>query len=73
MAPRIRSPVKLGRPDNATSHLVDQCKHLFIVGPYTLFDPVGFQRAGRAATALIQCRDETGLCLYFLKLLLVYA
>ena len=44
---------------------MDQRKHLFFVGPRILFEPVSFQRAWRAASALIESRDETGLCFIF--------
>jgi hypothetical protein len=48
-------------------------KHLILVGPRIFFDAVKTQRIGRAATALIQRRNETGMCLHFLQLLFVQA
>ena len=48
-------------------------KHLLLVGPRIFFDSVETQRAGRAAAALIQRRNETGMCLHLLQLLFVKA
>ena len=48
-------------------------KHLILVGPRIFLDSVETQRLGRAATALIQRRNETGMGLHFLQLLFVKA
>ena len=48
-------------------------KHLLLIGPRPVFDAIQTQRVGRAATALIQRRNETGLGLHFLQLLRVQA
>ena len=53
--------------NDARAHLMHDRKHLFLAGPCALLDTVSFQRAGRAATALIQCRNETGVCLHLLQ------
>src|SRR6266536_420622 len=62
-----------GAGNDARAHLMHDRKHLILVGPRTFFDSVKTQRAGRAATALIQRRNETGMCLHFLQLLFVQA
>jgi hypothetical protein len=46
-------------------------EHLGLVGPGTLFDSVKTQRARRAAAALIERGNKTGMGFHPLKLLLV--
>ena len=53
-----------GAGDDARAHLMHDRKHLVLVGPRIFFDSVETQRAGRAATALIQRRNETGMRLH---------
>ena len=62
-----------GAGHEARAHLMHDRKHLIFIRPRTFFDAVKTQRVGRAATALIQRRNETGLGLHFLQLLCVYA
>jgi hypothetical protein len=57
--------------NHAGAHLMHDRKHLVLVGPRTFFDPVKTQCAGSAATALIQRRDEAGMCLHLLQLFFV--
>ena len=59
--------------NHARAHLVHDRKHLVLVGPRTFFDSVKTQCLGRAATALIQRRNEAGMCLHLLQLLFVQA
>ena len=62
MAPRIRSPVKLGLRDEPRPHLMHESEHLIVVGPGVVLDPVkDQQRLRRAAATLVQGRDEAGL------------
>ena len=62
-----------GAGDDARAHLMHDRKHLILVGPGIFLDSVRTQRLGRAATALVQRRNETGMCLHFLQLLFVEA
>src|SRR2546426_7291964 len=62
-----------GAGNDARAHLMHDRKHLILVGPRTFFDSVKTQCVGRATTALIQRRNETGMCLHFLQLLFVQA
>ena len=62
-----------GAGDDARAHLMHDRKHLILVGPRTFLDSVKTQRLGRAAAALIQRRNETGMRLHFLQLLFVEA
>src|SRR5215467_11435248 len=71
MAPRIRSPVKLTAGYDSHAHLMYERKHLSLIGPGIFLDSIRTERLGRAATALVQGRNETGTCLHFLKLLCV--
>jgi hypothetical protein len=43
-------------------------KHLVLVGPRIFADSVVTQRVGRAAAALIQRSNESGMCLHLLQL-----
>ncbi len=58
-----------GAGNDARAHLMHDRKHLSLVGPRTFLDSVRTQRLGRAATALIQRCNETGMCFHFLQLL----
>ena len=49
---------KAGAGNDARAHLVHERKHLILVGPGVFFDSVKTQRAGRAAAALIERRNE---------------
>ena len=60
-----------GARHDARPHLMHDREHLCLAGPRVLLDSVGTQRAGRAATALIQRRDEPGMCLHLLQLFVV--
>ena len=60
-----------GAGNDARAHLMHDRKHLILVGPCIFLDSVKTQRAGRAATTLIQRRNETGMRLHFLQLLFV--
>jgi hypothetical protein len=60
-----------GVSHEASAHLMHERKHLLLVGPRPCFDAVQTQRVGRAATALIQRRNKTRICLHFLQLLFV--
>jgi hypothetical protein len=41
-----------------------ELKHLVVVSPGMVFDPVKAQRVGRAAATLVKRRDETGTGFY---------
>src|SRR5438105_1683263 len=60
-----------GARHDARAHLVHDLEHLCLAGPRVLLDSVGTQRAGRAAPALIQRRNEPGMGLHLLQLLVV--
>ena len=60
-----------GAGNDARPHLVHERKHLRFVGPGALLDPVIKQRLGSAAAALVERRNEAGLRLDFLELLLL--
>jgi hypothetical protein len=59
--------------NDARAHLMHDRKHLIVVGPSAVFDSIKTQGAGRAAPALIERGNETGMRLDFLQLLLVKA
>ena len=71
MAAIIRFAGKARAGNDARAHLMHDRKHLILVGPRTFFDSVKTQRAGRAATALIQRGNEAGMRLHLLQLLFV--
>src|SRR5262249_58314019 len=58
-----------GTGDDARAHLMHELKHLIVVVPGVIFDPVKCQRMRCAAAALIQRRDKAGLVLHLLHLL----
>ena len=58
-----------GAGNDARAHLMHDRKHLILVGPSIFLDSVKTQRLWRAATALIQRRNETRMCFHFLQLL----
>src|SRR5262245_12885140 len=59
--------------DDACAHLMHELEHLLLVGPCAVLDSVRPQRAGRAAAALIQRGDESGLRPHLLQLSLEVA
>jgi hypothetical protein len=67
MAPMIRSPREDGAGHDARPHLMHDRKHLLLVGPCIVPDSVRTQRVRRAPAALIQRRDETGMCPHLLQ------
>src|SRR6516165_8155862 len=58
-----------GTRDDARAHLMHELKHLIVVIPGVILDPVKCQRMRCAAAALIQRRDKAGLVLHLLHLL----
>ena len=72
IAPRTRSPVKLGLVDDAAAHLVDLVEHLRLAVVLVLLDAVQLQRLRGAAAALVEGGDEAVPGADLLELLLVH-
>ena len=68
----MRSPLKAGLVMMRVAHLVHQVEHLLVAGVGVLGDAVELQRLGRAAAALVQCRDEARAGLGLLELIGVH-
>src|SRR4029453_1895401 len=49
-------------------HLMHDREHLFLVGPRIVLDAVGAQCVRRTATALVQRRNEPGVCPHLFQL-----
>src|SRR5262245_58116805 len=47
--------------DNPRAHLMHEGKHLLLIRPRLLLDPVIRKRLRGAAAALVECRKEAGL------------
>src|SRR5262249_614714 len=60
---------EVGAGDDARAHVMHEIKHLVVILPGVVFDPVERQRMGGAAATLIQCRNEPRLGLHLLHLL----